>query len=135
MSFASTLWEIVKRNKGIIIFFLILGLAIGIWSIYVQANDDGIIEGYVVDQSGRGLAQAKVLLQKKGYDILDEPIVTITDNSGYFLYDDTAMLEFVISAEKEGYASEGDRVSYHRYFMRHNFELPAPLQLIEEKDR
>ena len=133
MSFGSTLWDIVKRNKGIIIFFLILGLAIAVWSIYVRANDDGIITGLVVDQNGRGLAGAEVLLQKKGYDILDEPIVTTTDKNGYFIYEDIAMLEFVISAEKKGYGAEGERVSYHRYFMKHNFELPAPIRLIEEQ--
>ena len=132
MSIAQSLWDIIGRNKGIIIFFSILGLLIVFWSIYVRANDDGIIEGFVVDQNGRGLAEAEVLLQKKGYDILHEPIVTMTDNNGYFKYEDIAMLEFVISAEKDGYGSEGERVSYHRYFMRHNFKLPAPIQLIEE---
>lgn len=132
MSIGRTLWDIVRRNRGIIIFFAIIGLSIAIWSIYVRANDDGIIEGRVVDQNGTGIAMAKVLVQKKGYDILDEPVVTMTDESGYFRYEDTPMLEFVISAEKEGYRAEGERVSYHRYFMRHNYELPSPLQLIKE---
>jgi hypothetical protein len=43
------------------------------------------------------------------------------------------MLEFVISAEKEGYRTEGERASFHRYFLRHNYELPSPLQLIKEE--
>ena len=132
MSGGKAVWDILWRNKGIVLFFLIAGLSIVVWSIYVQANDDGIIEGRVVDQNGDGIADAEVLLQKKGYDILHEPIVTTTDNNGYFEYQDIEMLEFVISAEKQGYRSEGERVSYHRYFLKHNFELPVPIQLIEE---
>ena len=132
MSLGSTLLDIVKRNKGAIIFFSAIGLSIGIWSIYVRANDDGIIEGLVVDQHGRGVANAIVLLQKKGYDILDEPIVTTADEYGYFIYEDVAMLEFVISAEREGYITPEGRISYHRYFLKHNFELPEPLLLIKE---
>jgi hypothetical protein len=135
MSVGKTVWDIVRRNKGIVIFLSIVGLSIAVWSIYVQANDDGIVEGRVVDQNGDGIANAEVLLQKKGYDILDEPIVTTTDENGYFRYTDTPMLEFVISAEKEGYRTEGERVSFHRYFMRHNYELPSPLQLIKEEDQ
>ena len=103
MSVGSTIWDIVRRNKGIIIFLLVVGVSIAVWSIYVQANDDGIITGRVVDQNGEGIASAEVLLQKKGYDILDEPIVTTTDENGYFRYMDTPMLEFVISAQKDGY--------------------------------
>ena len=133
MSVAQSLWNIITRNKGIIIFLSLVGLSIAVWSIYVQANDDGIIEGRVVDQNGNGIANAEVHLQKKGYDILDEPVVTSTDEKGYFRYEGVPMLEFVISAEKEGYRTEGDRVSYHRYFMRHNFELPSPLQLFKEE--
>jgi hypothetical protein len=133
MSVGQALWDIVRRNKGIIIFLSLVGASIAAWSIYVQANDDGIIEGRVVDRNGDAIANARVLLQKKGYDILDEPIVTTTDENGYFRYQDTPMLEFVISAEKEGYRAEGERVSYHRYFMRHNYELPSPLQLIKEE--
>jgi hypothetical protein len=133
MSVGKSLWNIIRRNKGIIIFLSLVGASIAVWSIYVAANDDGIIEGRVVDQNGNGIAEAKVLLQKKGYDILDEPIVTTTDENGYFRYEDTPMLEFVISAEKEGYRAEGERVSYHRYFMYHNYELPSPIQLVKEQ--
>ena len=132
MSGGKVVWDVLWRNKGIVLFFLIAGLSIGVWSLYVRANDDGIIEGRVVDQNGDGIANAEVLLQRKGYDILHEPIVTATDNNGYFFYEDIEMLEFVISAQKEGYRSEGERTSYHRYFMKHNFELPAPIQLIKE---
>ena len=129
MSIGKTLWDIVKRNRGAVIFFSVIGLSIASWSLYVRANDDGIIEGRVVDQDGRGIADAEVLLQKKGYDILDEPIVTTTDEEGYFRYEDIAMLEFAISAEKEGYRTEGERASYHRYFLKHNYELPSPITL------
>ena len=132
MSLGSTLLDIVKRNKGAIIFFSVIGLSIGIWSIYVRANDDGIIEGLVVDQHGRGVANAIVLVQKKGYDILDEPIATTADEYGYFIYEDVVMLEFVISAEREGYITPEERISYHRYFLKHNFKLPEPLLLIKE---
>jgi hypothetical protein len=135
MSIARSLWDIIRRNKGIIIFLSLVGVAIIVWSIYVRANDDGIIEGKVVDQNGDGVAGAEVLLQKKGYDILDEPIVTTTDENGHFRYEDTPMLEFVISAQKEGYHAEGERASFHRYFMRHNYELPSPLQLVKEQNQ
>jgi hypothetical protein len=132
MSFKKSLINMFNTNRKIILLALIVAVSIGIWLVYVNTHDDGIVEGRVVNQNGDPVAGAQVLLQRKGYDILDQPVVTQTDEDGYFFYKDEVMLEFVISAEKNGYSFPSERINYHRYFPDQNFKIPEPLVLVKQ---
>ena len=60
-----------------------------------------------------------------------EPVIRETDEQGRFVYEDMDVVEFVVSAKKQGYG-KSERKRYHLYFKKQNFELPEPLVLTGE---
>ncbi|NOY07256.1 MAG: carboxypeptidase regulatory-like domain-containing protein [Spirochaetes bacterium] len=120
---------ILKYLKNrFVITFLSIGLIIGIWSIYVQYNNDGIIMGKVVDETGKGIPNAVVIIVEELSGGIQEPLTTHTDKKGNFLFKDIDYIEFIISAKKSGYTAS-EKTRYHLYFKRENFKLPRPLVL------
>lgn len=120
----------VLTNRYVITVLLIV-LAIFIWKLHVQANDDGYIRGTVVDENGRGVAGATVLLQERDLVIVEAPTSTRTDENGRFIFEEMSLVSFFIWAQKDGYLTP-EKSPYHLYFKEQNFTLPAPLILIRE---
>lgn len=111
-----------------VITFLSIGLIIGIWSIYVQYNNDGIVMGRVVDETGKGIPNATVIIVEELSGGIQEPLTTLTDKKGNFVFKNIDYIEFIINAKKSGY-NASDKIRYHLYFKKQNFKVPKPLIL------
>jgi hypothetical protein len=128
MSLGRRLSEFGRANLGRIIFIVAVVLALVIWTIHVRLNDDGIISGVVVTEEGEPVPGATVQLRERTLNLDKEPLDAQTDEQGRFEFTDIEMIEFLITADKEGMGASGRR-RYHLYFMGQNFELPEPLVL------
>ena len=120
--------EFGRASLGRILFIAAVALVLLIWNIHVRLNDDGIIRGVVVSPEGNPVREATVQLREQTLNLVKEPLVETTGEQGNFVFRDIEMIEFVISAKKEGYGTS-ERHRYHLIFMGQNFELPKPLVL------
>ena len=128
MSVKNALNSFLSENLSTIVFVLVVAALIGVWNIYISFHNDGLVAGRVVDRSGRGVENATVIIAEKTLEKLKNQQETTTDDQGYFRFEGIVMVEFVIWAEKPGYAEMKNR-SYHLYFKKQNFQLPEPLVL------
>ena len=128
MSVKNALGSFLSENLSTIVFVLVVASLIGVWNIYISFHNDGFVAGTVVDTSGRGVENATVIIAEKTLEMLKNQQETTTDDQGYFRFEGIVMVEFVIWAEKSGYAEMKNR-SYHLYFKKQNFQLPEPLVL------
>jgi hypothetical protein len=128
MSVKNALNSFLSENLSTIVFVLVVAALIGVWNIYISFHNDGLVAGRVVDRSGRGVENATVIIAEKTLEKLKNQQETTTDEQGYFRFDGIDMVEFVVWAEKSGYAEMKNR-SYHLYFKKQNFQLPEPLVL------
>jgi hypothetical protein len=128
MSVKSALKSFLSENLSTMVFVGVLGVLIGGWNIYIGFHDDGVVAGRVVDQSGNGVENATVIIAEKTLEMLKNQQETPTDDQGYFRFEGIDMVEFIVWAEKSGYAEMKNR-SYHLYFKKQNFQLPEPLVL------
>jgi hypothetical protein len=128
MSIKNALNSFLSENLSTIVFFVVLGALIGVWNLYISFNDDGVVAGRVVDQSGKGVGKSTVVIAEKTLEMLKNQQETTTDEQGYFRFEGIEMVEFIVKAEKSGYDEMKSR-SYHLYFKKQNFELPEPLVL------
>ncbi len=128
MSLVRGLSEFGRANLDRILFVVAVVLVLLIWNIHVRLNDDGIVTGVVLTQEGNPVQGATVQLREQTLNLVKEPHTEQTDEQGRFVFTAIEMIEFVISARREGYGSS-ERHRYHLYFMRQNFELPEPLVL------
>jgi len=121
-------WEWIRHNiANSIVLILILTTLIG-WLLFVELNTDGIITGKVVDETGRPVPQARVLIREKTLNLIKPPLITETNEKGVFVYKDMRIIEFLINAQKDGYEA-GEDIRYHLYFKGQHFALPKPLVL------
>ena len=128
MSVKNALNSFLSENLSTIVFVLVVAALIGVWNIYISFHNDGLVAGRVVDRSGRGVENATVIIAEKTLEKLKNQQEMTTDEQGYFRFDGIDMVEFVVWAEKSGYAEMKNR-SYHLYFKKQNFQLPEPLVL------
>lgn len=128
MSVKNALSSFLSENLSTIVFVLIVAALIGVWNIYISFHNDGFVAGTVVDANGSGVENATVIIAEKTLEMLKNQQETTTDDQGYFRFEGIVMVEFVIWAEKPGYAEMKNR-SYHLYFKKQNFQLPEPLVL------
>lgn len=119
----------LSRNRGRLIFLAALLLVFLAWRVFVMTNDDGWVRGRVLDPAGQPVAGAQVELQEKTINLLKPPLVTTTDGEGRFRYEDLQMIEFVISARKEG-VGHSARQRLHLYFMGQNLNIEEPFVLL-----
>jgi hypothetical protein len=128
MSLGRRLSDFGRENLGRIIFIAAVILALVIWNIHVRLHDDGIVSGVVLTEKGEPVAGATVQIREQTLNLIKEPRTVQTDEHGRFEFTDIEMIEFVVSAKKDGIGAS-ERRHYHLYFMRQDFELPEPLIL------
>jgi len=113
-----------------IVIFVILAALVG-WLAFVSLNNDGVITGVVVDGKGNPVAGARVLVREKTLQLIKPPVGTDTDSKGVYRFKDMKIIEFLISARKDGYKS-AQPAHYHLYFKGEHFKVPKPLVLTKE---
>lgn len=128
MSLGRRLSDFGRANLGRIVFVVAVVLALAIWIVHVRLNDDGIVSGVVLTPEGDPVAGATVQIREQTLNLIKEPRTVQTDEQGRFEFTDIEMIDFVISATREGVGAS-ERHRYHLYFMRQNFQLPEPLIL------
>ena len=128
MSVKNALKSFLSENMSTVVFAAVVGVLIGAWNIYISFHDDGTVAGRVVNDIGGGVGNATVIIAEKTLEMLKNQQEITTDDQGYFRFEGIEMVEFIIRAEKPGYAEMKNR-SYHLYFKRQNFHLPEPLVL------
>jgi hypothetical protein len=128
MSLGRRLSDFGRANLGRIVFVVAVVLALAIWIVHVRLNDDGIVSGVVLNEEGEPVAGATVQIREQTLNLIKEPRTVQTDEHGRFEFTDIEMIEFVVSAKRDGVGAS-QRRHYHLYFMRQNFELPEPLVL------
>ncbi len=121
-----------RHAKGFAILVIIL-IGIAWAAIYIVTHDDGIIRGRVLNEEGEPVAGARVSLREKTINLLKPPVRTVTDDSGEFIYEEMEIIEFYISARKEG-VGKAPRQWHHLYFKRQNYEIEEPIVLRPEED-
>lgn len=109
-----------NRFTVVIVVFL---LAAGSVQAYADANNQGHIQGQVVDGDGNPVANATVQIERVNIRNQLGRINTTTDTDGTFEFtNQTRLLEFRVWAEKEGVGrSQVERK--HLYFRGQNTEF------------
>jgi hypothetical protein len=117
-------WKRYILNRFTLSFGSIAIIAM-LWNGYVSLNDDGMIEGRVIDNSGAIVAQATVLLSREtvtSVELVDE---TLTDDSGRFNFDKHGEFSIILTASKGDFASK--RRTIPLWFRNQNVDLASPL--------
>jgi hypothetical protein len=112
-------------NRVTVTFGLIATIVIG-WNLYVQAHDDGILLGTVVDGAGAPLPGARVVLNEQTIVSLAPIAETTTDATGRFRFERHDRHALVLTAEKPG-VGRSERVDVRLYFRNQNRVLEAPI--------
>jgi hypothetical protein len=105
----------------------IAGLVLA-WNGYVALNDGGLVEGQVVDASGRPVPDATVILLERHFVMHNERQRTRTDRAGRFRFAGNANHSLQLEAEATGLGRTERRV-VRLWFRAQNVRLAEPLQL------
>jgi hypothetical protein len=131
MKLVKSIGDVIRGSiANSIVIFVIVAALVG-WLVFVNLNNDGVITGRVVDSTGSPVADARVLVREKTLQLIKPPVGTDTDANGVFRFKDMKIIEFLISARKDGYTSP-EPVHYHLYFKGEHFKVPKPLVLTKE---
>ena len=116
-------------NRVTITFALIAAIVIG-WNLYVQAHDDGVLVGQVVDANGTPVAGATVVLSEQTITSLSPIAETVTDEAGGFRFEGHDRHALVLTAEKAA-LGQSPRVDVRLYFRNQNRVMGTPIVIGE----
>jgi Carboxypeptidase regulatory-like domain len=115
-------------NNRFVYTFGGIALAALLWNFYVDFNDDGLIEGQVVDANGAPVEGATVRLTERTLLVAQPRGTATTDASGHFEFTGHQLHHLFLEASKEG-AGKAAPVEFRLYFKGENLMLRHPLQL------
>jgi hypothetical protein len=97
--------RLLLLNRFVLILLLVVAASAGA-TAYAEANDEGTIEGTVVDSDGDPVANATVVLEKVNLKNKLVKQTQTTDADGQFRFTDASVLEFRIYARVDGQRTE-----------------------------
>jgi len=115
-------------NNRFVYTFGGIALAALVWNIYVDFNNDGLIEGQVVDAKGAPVEGATVKLTERTLLVAQPRGTATTDTSGHFEFTGHQLHHLFLEASKDG-VGKATPVEYRLYFKGENLMLRHPLQL------
>jgi hypothetical protein len=115
------------RSRWVVVPGL-LALLIGAWNLHVALNNNGVIEGRVVDASGRAIAGATVTLFNRSFITSEPRGRATTDADGRFRFTDNASHAVALQATAETFAP-GPRTTLRLWFRAQDTTLRTPLVL------
>lgn len=112
-------------NRFVLVIVLMLAIT-GVVQGYMSMNDNGHIQGQVVDENGDPVAGAEVTIERMNIRNQFEGANTTTDENGYYEFtDQTTLLEFRIRVTKDE-ATVVER--HHLYFRGQDKEINLVLE-------
>jgi hypothetical protein len=114
-------------SRWVIAPLVIAGLVLA-WNGYVALNDGGLVEGQVVDASGRPVPDATVILLERHFVMHNERQRTRTDSAGRFRFASNDNHSLQLEAETAALGRSERRV-VRLWFRAQNVTLAEPLQL------
>lgn len=114
------------RSRWTVVPALIAAATLG-WNLYVAAQATGVIEGRVVDASGRPIEGATVTLFNRSFITNDPRQRAVTNHGGRFRFESNDSHAVQLEAEIEGIRSE--RVTVRLWFRAQQRRVDAPLIL------
>jgi len=112
-------WTVVPGTLALVV----LG-----WNLYVAANDNGVLEGRVVDAAGRPVEGAEVVLYARSFVTNDERQRTRSGPGGAFRFEGNASHALQLQAEAPG-IGRSERVTVRLWFRAQDRRLAEPLRL------
>ena len=107
---------------------IVVAVCVGALNVYIAWNDDGLLQGRVLDTSGAPVAGSTVTLFKPAVLGVERVADTHTGADGTFSFEAHGQHRPVLQAHKEGVGDSG-QVQVRLYFRNQNRELSAPLRL------
>ena len=98
-----------------------------LWLAYVAAHDHGIVEGRVVDRSGRPVGGASVMLFERGFVTHQERGRATSDADGAFRFTDNRSHSIQLEAEAPGLGRSERRI-VRLWFAAQDVKLVEPLR-------
>lgn len=120
------MWRRVVLSR----FFIVpavLVVGIGAWNVYVDRHAHGLLEGSVVDASGRPVPDATVILSVHDFVTQVEKARTRTDAAGRFRFDDNN--SHLIQLQAEAAAGRSPRVTIRLWFRAQDRVVNEPLRI------
>lgn len=114
------------RSRWVIVPGAILAITLA-WNLYVAAHATGVIEGPVVDRSGRPVEGAIVTLFNRSFITNDPRQRTTTGPEGRFRFEGNDSHAVQLEAEVAGHRSE--RMTVRLWFRAQERRLETPLVL------
>jgi hypothetical protein len=111
-------------------FFIVpsvIAVTIGTWNLYVDRHAHGLLEGHVVDATGKPVADATVILSVHDFVTQVEKARTRTDAKGWFRFDDNTSHLIQLQAQAGTVASP--RVTIRLWFRAQDRVVTDPLRL------
>ncbi len=103
-----------------------------LWNIYVAMNNDGIIQGRVVDSHHQPVPGATVVLSERTLLVTASRDKTETQSDGTFRFKGHNLYHMYLEAYKEGIGRMAPK-EFRLYFRGQNLVLREPLTLSEPK--
>jgi len=123
------LWYRLVANR--FVFVLVsLGLAVAAWNVYVSLHDHGVVAGRVVDNEGRPVEGATVVLWVLNFTTYVERTRATTDAAGRFVIHGNDSHNIQLAAQKPS-VGRSPRIPVRLYFQAEDVTLPAPLVLMD----
>lgn len=102
------------------------------WLAYVSAHDHGIVEGRVVDASGRPVGGASVMLFERGFVTHQERGRATSGSDGTFRFTDNRSHSIQLEAEAPGLGRSERRI-VRLWFAAQDVKLAVPLRFSTSK--
>ena len=114
------------RNRWVVAP-LAMAAVLLVWNGYVALNDGGVVEGRVVDATGRPVPDATVILLERNFVMHNERQRTRTDAGGRFHFTGNDNHSLQLEAETAGLGRSERRV-VRLWFRAQNMVLAEPLR-------
>jgi hypothetical protein len=103
-----------------------------LWLVYVAGHDHGIVEGRVVDATGKPVSGATVMLFERGFVTHQERGHATSDADGAFRFTDNRSHSIQLEADAPG-LGRTDRRIVRLWFAAQDVKLAAPLRFATPK--
>ncbi len=115
------------RSRWVIVPAALLLIVLG-WNFYVATHDGGLVEGAVVDGTGRPVQGAEIVLYARSFITNDERGRTRTGEDGAFRFTGNRDHALQLQADAPG-LGRSERVTVRLLFRGENTTLAHPLVL------